>query len=32
LGRKELSGILLKIAEETVAMDAHFKKAMELCR
>lgn len=32
LGRKELAGILLNIADETVAMDKHFNKAMELCR
>jgi cobalt/nickel transport system ATP-binding protein len=32
LGRKELAGLLLKIADETVAMDSHFQKAMELCR
>lgn len=32
LGRKELAGLLRKIAEETTAMDAHFQKAMELCR
>jgi cobalt/nickel transport system ATP-binding protein len=32
LGRKELSGLLVRIAEETAAMDAHFQKAMELCR
>ncbi len=31
LGRKELAGLLRKIAEETTAMDAHFQKAMELC-
>jgi cobalt/nickel transport system ATP-binding protein len=32
LGRKELAALLLRIADETVAMDAHFQKAMELCR
>jgi cobalt/nickel transport system ATP-binding protein len=32
LGRNELAGLLLKIADETAAMDTHFQKAMELCR
>jgi cobalt/nickel transport system ATP-binding protein len=32
LGRKDLAGVLLKIADETAAMDADFQKAMELCR
>jgi cobalt/nickel transport system ATP-binding protein len=32
LGRKELAGLLLTIADETAALDAHFQKAMELCR
>jgi cobalt/nickel transport system ATP-binding protein len=32
LGRKELAGLLLRIADETVAMDKLFQNAMELCR
>jgi hypothetical protein len=32
LGKKELAGLLLRIADETVAMDKLFSKAMELCR
>ncbi len=32
LGRKELAVLLLKIADETMAMDSHFQKARELCR
>jgi cobalt/nickel transport system ATP-binding protein len=32
LGRDELAGLLVKIADETAAMDTHFQKAMELCR
>ena len=32
LGRKELAGLLMKIADETIAMDSLFKKAMEVCR
>ena len=32
LGRKELAALLLRIADETTAMDADFLKAMELCR
>ena len=32
LGKKELAGALKKIADETMAMDDQFKKAMELCR
>ncbi len=31
LGKKELAGILTKIAEETSAMDGLFKKAISLC-
>jgi cobalt/nickel transport system ATP-binding protein len=32
LGKKELAGLLKKIADETKAMDSLFKKAMEVCR
>ncbi len=32
LGRKDLAELLLRIAEETVAMDKLFQNAMELCR
>ena len=32
LGKKELAGVLRKIAEETMAMDSRFKEALELCR
>ncbi|MDA8433014.1 MAG: hypothetical protein M0Z60_08630, partial [Nitrospiraceae bacterium] len=32
LGRKDLAELLLRIAEETVAMDKLFRNAMELCR
>jgi cobalt/nickel transport system ATP-binding protein len=32
LGRKELAALLLRIADETTAMDADFRNAMELCR
>jgi cobalt/nickel transport system ATP-binding protein len=32
LRRKDLAALLLRIADETAAMDAHFQKAMELCR
>jgi hypothetical protein len=31
LGKRELAGVLKKIADETVAMDGLFKKALELC-
>jgi len=32
LGKKELAGLLGKIADETRAMDGLFKKAMKVCR
>jgi len=32
LGKKELASVLKKIADETLAMDSLFKKALELCR
>ena len=32
LGKKELAGLLKKIADETTAMDSLFKKAVEVCR
>lgn len=32
LGKKELANALRKIAEQTMAMDSHFKEAMQLCR
>ncbi len=32
LGRPELSALLKMIADETTSMDAHFRKALELCR
>lgn len=32
LGKKELAVVLKKISDETMAMDTHFKKALELCR
>ncbi|MDA8238805.1 MAG: ATP-binding cassette domain-containing protein [Nitrospiraceae bacterium] len=32
LGRKDLAELLLRIAEETVAMDRLFQDAMDLCR
>jgi cobalt/nickel transport system ATP-binding protein len=32
LGKKELADLLTKIANETMAMDSHFKKALEICR
>ena len=32
LGKRELAVVLKKISDETMAMDTHFKKAMELCR
>ena len=32
LGKKQLAGLLSKIADETTSMDPHFQKAMELCR
>lgn len=32
LGRKDLSALLTTIADETMAMDIHFKKALEICR
>lgn len=32
LGKKELAGVLKKIADETMAMDSRFKSALELCK
>lgn len=32
LGRKELAGLLKKIADETTSMDSLFKKAMDVCK
>lgn len=32
LGRPELATLLKTIADETLAMDSHFRKAMEICR
>jgi cobalt/nickel transport system ATP-binding protein len=32
LGKKELAKALRKIAEQTMAMDSHFKEAMQLCQ
>lgn len=32
LGRKELAELLKKIADDTIKMDALFKKAIEICR
>lgn len=32
LGKKDLAAVLKKISDETMAMDAYFKKALELCR
>ena len=32
LGKKELAGVLKKIADETMAMDGQFKNAMGLCK
>lgn len=32
LGKKELAGLLKKIADETTAIDSLFKKAMKVCR
>ena len=32
LGKKELASVLKKIADDTLAMDSHFQKALELCR
>ncbi len=32
LGKKDLAGLLMKIAEETTAMDSLFSKALEICR
>ncbi len=32
LGKKELAGILLRIADETVAMDKLFSDALNVCR
>lgn len=31
LGKKELAALLIKIADETAAMDGLFKKALSLC-
>lgn len=32
LGRKDLAALLTTIADETVAMNIHFQKALEICR
>jgi cobalt/nickel transport system ATP-binding protein len=32
LGKKELAGLLTRIADETIAMDSLFRKALEICR